>query len=160
MVRSTFIQLSSTREKIIDKLLTSKDLMKAVAYDTADYLEQSIVADPKQYIYKRIFPHRCNPDENEDVLKTVVSISLENILPVQHQYKAGILCFNVYTHRQLCQSNSELLRTDFIISKIDELFARNQDLGLGRLEFYKMDVLDINSNYYGDSIAYRMLDFA
>lgn len=159
MVKSTFNQLSSTREKVINKLLMSKDLMKAVIYDTADYFERSVVDDPEQYIYKRIFPHRYIPAKNEDELKTVVSFSIENVLPVHNHYKAGIICFNVYTHRQLCLTNNELLRTDYIISKIDDLFAKDAELGF-RFEFHKMDVLVTNDYYYGDSIAYRMLDFA
>lgn len=161
MVQSSLARLSTIRSRLIERLLTSEELMKAVVHDSTNFLEQPAVVDPEQYLYQRIFPIRHFPGKHVNEQKTVVSVSLENIQSVQREYKSGMICFNVYTHINLCQCESELLRTDFIIRKIDELFHRSQDFGIERLEFEKLDVLKIfNPNYYGDSITYRMLDFA
>ncbi|MMZ70492.1 hypothetical protein D1872_335470 [compost metagenome] len=52
-----------------------------------------------------------------------------------------------------------MLRVDYLINKIDDLFNDIRVAGIGKLQFEKMGNLTVNEKYHGSYITYRMYEF-
>lgn len=158
MSLAKFAELSEYKNTIIDRLLQSEELTKALKYSENDFLAQPSVDDPSQLIYKNIFPYRFIPEAN--ILKeTFITISFRKYRLVNSRFKSGYIYLNVFTHRDLFQTVYGCTRVDYLLTKIDELLNQQRGIGMGKLEFNKMDELTVNDLYQGTYIRFKSTDF-
>lgn len=154
---SRFESLARDKATIIDKILSSNEIMKALKYNEPDFLDQPDF-DNTTMLYSSLFPHRFIPGTS-DKKKTYITISFGKYRPIKNSFKSGLITFSVFAHQDLFRTDYGSLRTDFIITKLDEIFNEAEGLGVGKAEFYDMDALSVNADYHGAYISYQVCDF-
>lgn len=154
---SRFSNLAKDKNTFLNAIISNRDIMKAVVYNQNDFLDQLDVNNPEDYVYENVFPHRFIPDTNEQK-KTIITMSFGAFKPIKGSFKSGIVTFTVLTHQDLFRTDYGILRHDFIIQRLDELF-NGKGVGLGKMEFYTMDEVSLNERYHGAYISFKMYDF-
>ncbi|RXZ83376.1 hypothetical protein EBB07_06060 [Paenibacillaceae bacterium] len=152
--------LSKVKNTVLQRLVQSDEITKALFYPTPDFLDQPPVEQPHDLVYQKIFPYRYIPDESDEA-GTYLTFSLRGYQPVQNTYKAGYLHFNILTQRQLFQTRYDQLRTDLIASEIDRLMNEEaaNSIGISKPVFHEMDELVANEHYSGMYIAYKLYEW-
>jgi hypothetical protein len=150
--------LGKDKLTIIERILSSQDLCKALYYPQRNFLDQPDLDDPSDLIYKNIFPYRKIPTQN-DKMDSFIALSFGNYKPVRNVYKSGLIYIYAFTDLNLIETDYEILRTDFMISKIDEIMNNTKGIGMGRIEFWDMDEIILNDKYLGNYIAYKLYEF-
>ncbi|MGV2885483.1 hypothetical protein [Paenibacillus taichungensis] len=154
---SNFESLSRDRFEVLNRLLSSSEILKAVAHNETNFLDLK-EPDADSIVYNRIFPHRFIPKTSEEK-KTYITISLGNFRPSGSSFKGGVVTFTVLTHQDLFRTDYGCLRVDYIIQKISELFNQTRGLGIGKAEFIDSDEVSLNTDYHGMYIKYKVVDF-
>jgi hypothetical protein len=151
-------EISEYKNTVIEKLLETDEIVKALYYENENYLEQPTLDDPSILVYENIFPYRFIPDTNTE-RKTFLTVSCRKIKKVNNAFKAGFLTLAVFTHKELFKTNYGETRVDKVMSLIDEIFNSSRGIGIGKLEFVEMDELIVNDKYMGAYISYKPIDF-
>lgn len=151
---SRFENLSNDKIAILMRLLSSKDIVKAVNYSNSNFLEQPDISDPSELIYSKVFPYKFVPTINE-TKNTYITLSFRGYRPVGTSFKSGIVYINVITHVDLIRTDYGKLRYDFIISEIDKLMNQQRGIGIGKVQFYDADEIIVNEKYIGMYVAYK-----
>lgn len=154
---SRFASLSKDRLEVFDRLLSSPDILKAVAYNDTNFLDREL-PNVEEVVYNHIYPHRFIPKTSEEK-KSYITISFGNFGAVGAFFKSGYVTFTVITHQDLFRTDYGCMRVDFIIQKIDELINQSRGLGIGKTEFSKMDEVSLNPDYHGMFVTYKVVDF-
>ena len=149
--------LASDKLIVLDKIFSNQEILKALTYNEMNFLDKPDVS-PEDVLFDRIFPHRFIP-KTSDKKKTYIAISFERYIPIKNVFTSGLIKFNVFTHQDLFRTDYGCLRTDYIIMKLDELFNSERGLGIGKVEFYEMDALSVNTDYHGSYITFKVRDF-
>ena len=82
-----------------------------------------------------------------------------NYKPIGMTFKNGSIYFYIITHNSLLKTDYGMLRYDFLVNKIDEVFNSTRDIGIGKLPFYDMGDIQINENYCGAYLVYKTTEF-
>lgn len=152
--------LSKDKYIIINKIIESPQIVKALYYTDANFLDKPDLEKPEKLIYNNIFPFRRIPDDNDlKTRKTYLTLSFRDYRPVKTAFKSGLIYISVFTHQDLFRTDYGFLRTDFIINKIDEILNNNRAVGIGKTSFYYMDEYYINSTYSGLTIGYKLYEW-
>lgn len=154
-----FEHLSRDKFNIIEALIQSKEIVKAVGNDIPNFKDNDI-EEPELLLYKNIFPYRFVPDLT-DTEHTFIALSFEGYQPTKGQkFKYGRVIFNVFTHNNLQRTDYQELRPDYIIKHIDKLFNNTRVIGgIGKVEFWGMDSMNVNEKYSGNWIGYTIYDW-
>lgn len=141
---------------VIERILQSQGICKALAYDEPNFLDQPDIIDPSDLIMDKIFPFYRVPKSEKDV-STYILLSFRNYRPIRGgKFKSGNINIFAITHKDLVVTDYEFLRYDYIMSEIDKLINNEPGIGIGKLEFHQMDeVTFINSDYIGNVISYK-----
>ena len=152
--------ISKYKHEILLKLISSENIVRALVNNQADFLNPAypLPENTATLIYNNIFPYRKIPDVTT-VQKTYITTRFGGYRKVKNIYKTGTITFFIFTHTDLLRTDYGELRTDFIVSEIDQLFNDSRNFGIGRLEFDAMDELDINDSYTGMWIRFKLLEF-
>ncbi len=156
---SRFSELTQNKNIIINTFIQSDNLVKALVFNDKDFLSKSLSeVDRSSLPYSYIFPYRHVPDMQSDA-KTLLTMDFE-YKPHCNNFKMSSIFFYVLTHQSLV-STSYGLRTDFMVSTIDELFNQSRLVGIGRLPFYMLEdfVVDQGGQWVGSKLAYRTFEF-
>ncbi|GAV11289.1 hypothetical protein [Paenibacillus sp. NAIST15-1] len=151
-------ELSTMKTEIMTRIISNKNLCKALYYNDPDFLDKIEINDPYSLLYDRVFPYRRVP-EVEDEAKTFINLSLSRFRKIDNSFKDGLITIFVITHTDLVRTDYGILRYDYIINEIDELFNQKRGLGIGKLEFAGMDELYVNKKFIGISVSYKPVDF-
>lgn len=155
---SRFEELGKNRMVVLNHLLSSQELCKSVWYEQSNYFDQPDIEDLSELINKNIFPFNHVPTLADEA-SSYVTFSFRDYRPAGLQFKSGLLHFQVLVHKDLILSDYEVLRYDHMLAYIDELFNENRNLGIGKLQFYRMDEMYVNEKYVGFYIQYKLWDF-
>lgn len=151
-------KLSADKVTVMQRILSSQDICKALKYSASDFLDQPDIEDASSLVYEQIFPFKKIPDFNNKKT-TYITMSFNNYKPIRNSFKSGLIYIHVLVHQDIMQTDYGMLRTDFLISEIDKLMNGQQGIGIGKVEFYEMDEFSINEKYVGMYIAYRLVEF-
>lgn len=143
---------------VLNHLLSSQELCKSVWYEQKNYLDEPDIKDPSELVNNNIFPFNHVPTL-ADTASSYVTFSFRDYRPAGSQFKSGLLHFQVLVHKDLIFTEYEVLRYDHMLAYIDELFNENRNLGIGKLQFYRMDEMFVNEKYVGFYIQYKLWDF-
>ncbi|OBG93880.1 hypothetical protein A9X05_09065 [Mycobacterium sp. E3298] len=155
---SRFKELGYDKLTIMMRLTNSQNLCKALFYNDRNFLDKPNIADPTTLIYEYIFPYKKIPDVQVNA-RSLITLNFSRYRPVGVSFKSGIIDFNVLIHKDNMRTDYGCLRTDYIVSEIDELINQTYGLGIGKVKFFAMDDILVNSDYHGITISYEKVDF-
>lgn len=153
-----FNELAKSRMTVIEKLLDSQKLCKSLFYGEENFLDMPDIDDPSILLNTSVYPYNFIPHLTS-IKGSYVTFSFRNYKLVKRQFKSGLLHFQIVVHVDKIKTEYGILRSDFILQCIDEIFNERSDLGIGDLIFYKMDEMYVNEEYVGYYIQYKMWDF-
>lgn len=153
-----FEKISADKMTVMERLISSPDICKALIYSEDNFLDQPGLVDYSSLIYKNIFPFKRIPDSAKE--KTAfITMSFNNFRPIKNTFKSGLIYLHVLVHQDLMRTDYGKLRTDFIIHEIDKLMNSKEGIGIGKVEFYEMDEYALNDKYMGVYVAYKLVEF-
>lgn len=154
-----FSELGTYKSKIIQKLISDDNIVRAIGISQKNFLDKNITPpEPHSLIYNNIYPYAYIP-EAEDLMKTYITIMFNNFQLNKTFYKVGDICFYVFCHFSLQETNYAILRSDYLINQIDEVFNRTHDLGIGSLQFNGMGDIKVSKYHFGSYIRYKDFSF-
>lgn len=150
--------LSLNKEKIMMRIIGSPELVKAIHYPNSDFLDQADIEIPEELINSNIFPKKRVPLDKDT--NTFLTIDITDYKPTTNpQFKRSTVYIYVLVHESLTSTDYGVMRMDYILSKIDELFNDESGIGDFKLNFKSVRDVYVNSSYEGKYIAYDMLEF-
>jgi len=156
-----FSELGQNKNLIMLKLIENQDILKCLVNNQPNFLDYPLPSnfDPYSLIYTQIFPYRYVPDIQTEP-KTFITMRF-NYSPNGVTFKNGSIYFYIITHQSLIRTDYGMLRYDFLINKIDEVFNLSRDIGIGKLPFYDMSdfLVDNEGKWLGAYIAYKSTEF-
>lgn len=159
---SRFADLSNDRNEVMMELLKSQNICKALYYNESNFIDLADVEDPESLVYTRIFPYFRLPDAQTEV-GTYILFSLRDFQPVRNKrvFKSGLICFYVVLHKDLIRTDFGILRSDLLLSEIDNIMNGKDIVGkVGKSEFVEMGDFDTrNEQFIGYLISYRLYEW-
>jgi len=148
--------LSKDKMTIIERILSSQGICKALKYTSSNFLDQPDIVDPSELIMDKIYPYYRIPETSSEA-SSYILFSFRNYRLTKggNKFKSGLIQIFAITHKSLITTDYGFLRYDYIISEIDKLMNDVRGIGIGKLEFDKMDEIYINNDYLGSYIAYK-----
>jgi hypothetical protein len=156
---SRFSELSKNKLTILMKLIEDERIVKCLVNNEQNFLDVSLPSDfnVTSLIYNSIYPYKFIP-AIETEPKTYITMSFR-YKPDGITFKNGSIYFYIFTHNSLITTDYGMLRYDFLVNKIDEIFNSSRDIGIGKLPFYEMGDIPINENYSGVYLAYQSTEW-
>lgn len=154
-------EVTDYKNTIIQRLISSQDICKAVYYREPAFLSCPEVSI-EDVLYKNIFPFNYIPTTQEEISekKIYITISLTDFRKsANEKFKAGLIIIRTFMHKDKFVTDEGALRSDFIIQKIDEILNESRGIGIGKLDFVDMQEFMVNQDYPGAFIRYRPVDF-
>lgn len=145
------------------EILGNDNIVKGLVFHTPDFLQKTIPADfdKTKLIYDKLWPFKFVPNI-QDKPATLITTHF-SFRPYRDgtSFKLGDIIFYVITHKTLMSCDTGL-RTDILISEIDQIFNRSSIYGVGGFAFDGMEdfLVDSGGTLVGTSIGYRGLEFA
>jgi len=156
-----FSELGTNKTIILMKLIEDENILKCLVNNQTNFLDISLPIDfdPTSLIYSQIYPYKFIPTIETEA-KTFITMSF-NYRPDRQgmMFKNGSIYFYLITHNSLIRTDYGILRYDYLVNQIDELFNCSRDMGIGKLPFYDMGDFSINENYSGVYLAYKTTEF-
>jgi hypothetical protein len=150
--------LSKDKMTVIERILSSQGICKALKYEQANFLDQPDIDDPSELIMSKIYPYYRIPDAIETA-STFILISFRNYGLVKNKFKSGIINIYAITHKDLIMTDHGFLRYDYIASEIEDLMNDQRGIGIGKPQFLKMDEVFINDDYMGNFVSYKLYEW-
>ena len=151
-------ELGKSKLTVLQKLISSQDLCKAIQYNDTDFLNKPDILDTSELIRTKIFPFHRVPDLTQSS-STFLTFNFRDYRLVGNKFKSGFIEFHVITHQDFIYTEYDALRYDMILSYIDEMFNERRELGIGDLVFSRMDEFYVNPQYVGTLISYKLWNF-
>jgi len=153
-----FTELGEYKNTILSELVTNKNIVKALGNSESNFLDISPIDNPMSLIWNKIFPYSYVPEAQAEQ-KSYITVLFHGFRLVNGEFKAGYITFYVFCHHSLMRTSYSSLRTDMIVNYIDEIFNKTTNLGIGKLQFEKMDDIKIDSNHFGCAVTYKDYSF-
>ncbi|KUO75707.1 MAG: hypothetical protein APF81_17680 [Desulfosporosinus sp. BRH_c37] len=156
---SRFQELSQNKNIILMKLIESEGIVKCLVNNESNFLDIHLPDDfdRTSLILSKVYPYRFVPTPQMEP-QTFITMKF-GYRPNGMTFKNGSIYFYIISHNSLLKTKYDMLRYDYLVNKIDELFNSSRDLGIGKLPFYDMDEFVVNENYSGVYIAYKTTEF-
>lgn len=153
--------LTGLKYKIILKIISDEELLKALVINDEDFLDvvpteeqNQLLQSPINLIRTQIFPYKFIPLPSE-IEKTYITTSFVNFRKVSNIYKNGVVYFYIIIPRRL-EKTSYGLRYDFIADRLEELFENGN---IGEFELDERGDLDFGEKYLGHYVRFKIKDF-
>ena len=154
---SRLADITTHKNTILQALINDDNIVKALGTDTVDFLDQPSISDPRDLLFNNIFPY-CYVAENQEDQKSYITIMFR-YKKSGRAFKVGSIGFYIFAHHDLLKTSYPHMRTDFIVNQIDELFHETTTLGIGRLQFNKMEDIKVSKYHSGTYLEYTNMDF-
>lgn len=148
------------KNNIIKKLISRQELCKALFYNQANFLSLPNI-DP--YILlendtRRIYSYEYVPTSTDEK-KIYITMELRNYGLVRNRYKNGYAYIYTLVHQDCEETDMGSLRTDYLLSLIDQQLNQMIGVGVGRLQFHDSDKVHVNDSYNGHCNVYKFYEF-
>jgi hypothetical protein len=150
------------REKIMEKVLKDDLLLRALGNSSIEALTQD-APDIDDLRYTQVFPYRRNDSQIESEVKNYLMFELAASGTDNTGFYSEIsLTFYVMVHQTMDRIDKQgqiVLRADYLIYRLEELFKESRGFGIGKLNFKTVRPLITPANFYGLASIYTTTDF-
>lgn len=149
------------KNKILEAFVSADDdLVRAIANSTVNFMDTP-VENPASLIYTQIFPFKWTGMDIVEEKQVYITMSF-GLDRLDGGYFNEIL-FTVYVivHKDLMRishAGINKLRTDFICEKIEELFHKSSDFGVGKLELIGTGEIFVSKDLPGSYLTFKTVD--
>lgn len=148
--------LSAYKKKIMEVIISDKELVKAIANNNEDFLTKE-VDNPGELLYKQIFPYKWTAPEIPERKEVYITMKFAvDKLDGGIFNKVGIVMY-VFVHKDIMRvfdGENYVLRSDFIMEKLEELFHKSSDFGVGRLELVDSGDIFLSTDLPGEYLVF------
>lgn len=158
---SKLTELTEIREKVTSKIVFDEMLCRTIA-STEENCLSIPVERPGLLLYKNIFPYKHELDYTLENKETFLTVDLTDFTQAGVHYKNYFLVFYIFTHQDLLRikyGDKYVLRTDFMVQRLEEIFNGARDLGIGTLNFFTLKPLRVMTKVGGYVLAYEVVEF-
>lgn len=154
-----FKELGQNKSILLTKLIESDEIVKCLVNNESNFLATPLPGgfDKTSLFYSQIYPYKYIPTAQTEA-KTLISMKF-GYKPDGMMYKNGAIHFYIMTHNSLLRTDYGVLRHDFLVNKIDEVFNASREIGVGKLPFHRMGEFIVNESYYGVYLTYKTTEF-
>jgi hypothetical protein len=153
---------------VLAKILADQDLCKYIYYDVDQPLSQATITDTsilsdRYSADRRIFATPFDPDIH-GTQQTSIHIELSQSERTDSTYYKSVnISFIILSHNHLWElytaDASISLRPNKIVSKLFELFNRQQSIGIGSPHFSEIEPIYFNDTVSGYKVTFENVDF-
>lgn len=152
-----FLEIGTNKSEIMQSIVQDDNIVKALINKDADFLDTDIPDGfvRKSLIYTQVLPYKFFPN-----VKTEENIFISSKFRYEKDgnfFKIGYITFFIITHINLVRTNEGILRYDYVLNQIDELFNKDNSLTriVGKMSLDVAEDLCINENWIGLLVKYR-----
>ena len=154
--------LSDYKQKIMEALISDDELVKAIANNGENFLEQE-VENPADLIYKQIFPYKWTAPQIPDRKEVYITMNFAiDRLDGGIFNRIGVVIY-VFVHKDIMRifdGEQYHLRSDYILQKIESLLHNSTDFGVGRLELVDNGDIFLSTDLPGFFLVFVTVDQA
>lgn len=156
-IDNRFEEVFNIKENAIETLIRDNCVINAILGKDVD----SPVENPHKMLYTRIFPYKkamqnVVPEKTAFITMDYAATGLS-----QSKFKDGVLTFYVIVHEDFMRMSlgrRNVVRTDYLVSRIDRAFNSTRGFGLGTLQFGGMRTVEFPTNWEGTAIIYETIN--
>lgn len=145
-----------------------EDALKNLIMD--DYLINALLNKPldnpvqkrTDVLYKNIFPYKKAVDETITEKTCFITMEYSAFGLSNDHFKNASLVFYIIVHEDLMKmplKARNVVRTDFLAHRIDDIFNKSRGKWIGKLQFGGMKTVELPGNWEGLAIYYNTIDF-
>lgn len=154
--------LTDIKNQILNKIVGDSDIIKSLIIPEEDFLNATptpeqivILNDPDILIRKQIMlTKNITAKTNKDI--PYITTAYVNFKKKSNTYQSGTVYFYIIVPNSL-EKTAYGVRYDWIGDKLDSIFS---EIGIGKFEFYERGDINIDENYVGHCISFKILDFS
>lgn len=151
------------KNKILEALVSADDdLVRAIANSTVNFMDTP-VDNPADLIYTQIFPFKWTGMDVLEEKEAYITMSFAVDRIEGGYFNEIVFTIYVIVHKDLMRishNGANKLRTDFICEKIEELFSKSSDFGIGKLEMIGVGEVFVAKDLPGAFLTFRTVDQA
>lgn len=157
---SRLSEITTYKNTILTQLIQNDNIVKALGNVSPNFLDLPSITQPRDLLFKNIFPYAFIPD-SQDIQNSYITamFKFRNDTRSGNFYKLGCVGFYVFSHQDIIKTDYPWLRPDFIVGEIDMLFNESRDLGIGKLQFNRMEDVKLSNVHSGCYIEYSDMSF-
>jgi hypothetical protein len=155
---SRLSEITKYKNTILAKLITNENIVKALGNIEANFLDVPVIPNPRTLLFKNIFPYAFVPETVEDQ-QAYITVMFKFKRAKSNYYKIGSIGFYIFAHKDILKTAYPWLRTDYIVNQIDEVFNQSQELGIGSLQFHRMEDVKVSNVHSGCYLEYADLSY-
>lgn len=158
--KSSFSVAGDDLYKIMQKLLSNQNLLKLLAFSSADALSKEDLTDEQVSgligTNIKVIPKLPIPEE----VGSYIIISFDNFIPNDNNpvFRDNLITFDVLCYLDDWLMDDYLLRPYKIMHEIDEMFNGSKLNGIGRVEFIGANSLILSADLAGFTVNYRVIN--
>lgn len=155
-------RLRTYKNQIMEAIVFDEELVKAIANNQIDFLNHS-VTDPAELIYKQIFPYKWTAPEIPDNKEVYITMTFDVSGMDGGVFNNIVFSIYVLVHKDIMRvdiGEEFMLRSDFIMEKLEELFHNSSEFGVGRLKLIDTGEIFISTQLPGFYVTFATVDQA
>lgn len=155
-------RLRTYKNQIMEAIVYEEDLVKAIANNQTNFLDYP-VENPADLIYKQIFPYKWTAPEIPDRKETYLTMTFDVSRAEGGVFNNIVFSIYILVHKDIMRINTGeefMLRSDYIMEKLEELFHQSSQFGIGRLELIDTGELFISRELPGFYLTFATVDQA
>lgn len=149
------------KNKILEALVSADDdLIKAIANSTVNFMDTP-VDNPAGLIYSQIFPFKWTGMDILEKKQSYITMSFGVDRLDGGYFNEIVFTIYVIVHKDLMRiyhNDTYKLRTDFICEKLEEIFHKSSDFGIGKLEMIGVGEIFVSKDLPGSYLTFRTVD--
>lgn len=155
-------RLRAYKDQILEAIVSDDELVKAIRNNNTEFLGLE-VENPGDLLYNQIFPYKWKAPEIPDRKEVYITMSF-----AVDRMSGGIfnaITFDIYVlvHKDIMRvdiGERRMLRSDYIMERLEALFHNSSDFGVGRLELVDTGEVFVATDMPGFYLTFATVDQA
>lgn len=157
--KSAFLSVEKDLEIITDYILKNNNLKKLLFYNSKDALKKpNLTEDQSLLLFKKNIKIVPKVYLEEEMINYIV-ISFDNFIEnnFNPEFRDNLIQFDIVCNYENWHLQDFQLRPYRIAAELDSMLNKKHLTGIGKLEFFTGVNLQINSNFGGFSLVYKVI---
>jgi hypothetical protein len=139
------------KQQLMNDLLTDPEVLRLLSDD------MEATGNPGALVYSQVFPFEYVPETVEHG-HTFICCDVDITRTYEKPYLQATLYIWVFTHKSKLKLPGGGVRTDKLVSRIDELLNGSRYYGLGELDLHSSKRFAPMTDYQGKMLTYHAID--